>query len=148
MNSICKLCIIDPNSHSFNHISKYDSNSYMFYTKIIPVKDDEDEQALIDHYENYLEFINPDKWIWIINFNGFTFKHLLKFNLTIKLGHLIQKYQNLEKIIIINSNFIVTKLMSTLKPILGSTLFGKIEFLDEEQKNKFIKKNNLAYIHP
>ena len=143
MDSICKLCNFNPNIHSFNHILKYDSNSYMFYTKITEAKDDEDENALIAHYENYLEFINPDKWIWIINFNGFTFKHLMKVNLTIKLGHLIQKYQNLEKIIIINSNFIVTKLMLTLKPFLGSTLFGKIEFYDEEQKNKFIIKNNI-----
>lgn len=144
MESICKLCLIDPNSHSFNHISKYDSNSFMFYTKITEAKDDEDESALISHYENYLEFINPDKWIWIINFNGFTFKHLMKVNLTIKLGHLIQKYQNLEKIIIINSNFIVIKLMLTLKPFVGSTLFRKIEFYDEEQKNKFIKQNNIV----
>lgn len=144
MESICKLCNVNPFIHSFNHISKYDSNSYIFYTKITESKDDEDDEALISHYENYLEFINPDKWIWIINFNGFTFKHLMKVNLTIKLGHLIQKYQNLEKIIIINSNFIVSKLMLTLKPFLGSTLFGKIEFLNEEQKNKFVIKNNIV----
>jgi len=144
MESICKLCHNNPDFHSFNHISKYNSNSFMFYTKISEAKDDEDESALLSHYENYLEFINPDKWIWIINFNGFTFKHLMKVNLTIKLGHLIQKYENLEKIIIINSNFIVTKLMLTLKPFLGTTLFGKIEFYDEEQKNKFIIKNNIV----
>jgi hypothetical protein len=143
MELICKLCKTDPNIHSFNHISKYDSNSYIFYTKITEVKDDDDESALITHYENYLEFINPDKWIWIINFNGFTLKHLMKINLTIKIGHLIQKYQNLEKIIIFNSNYIVSKLMSSLKPFIGSTLFGKIEFYDEEQKNKFIIKNNI-----
>ena len=144
MDLICKLCNTNPNIHSFNHISKYDLNSYMFYTKITEAKDDEDENALIAHYENYLEFINPDKWIWIINFDGFTFKHLMKINLTIKLSHLIQKYQNLEKIIIINSNFIVTKLMLTLKPFLGSTLFGKIEFYDDDTKNKFIIKNNIV----
>ncbi len=143
MEHICKICDINPDSHSFNHISKYDSNSYIFYTKITEAKDDEDENALIAHYENYLEFVNPDKWIWIINFNGFTFKHLMKINLTIKLGHLIQKYQNLEKIIILNSNYIVSKLMSSLKPFLGSTLFGKIDFYNDEQKNKFIIKNNL-----
>jgi hypothetical protein len=67
----------------------------------------------------------------------------MKINLTIKLGHLIQKYTNLEKIIIINSNFIVTKLMLTLKPFLGSTLFGKIDFYNDAEKNKFIIKNNL-----
>lgn len=143
MELICKLCNTNPNIHSFNHISKFESNSYIFYTKITEAKDNEDESALIAHYENYLEFINPDKWIWVINFNGFTFKHLMKVNLTIKLGHLIQKYQNLEKIIIINSNYIVSKLMLTLKPFLGSTLFGKIEFLDEDKKNKFITKNNI-----
>lgn len=143
MELICKLCNTDPNIHSFNHISKYDSNSYIFYTKITEVKDDEDESALIAHYENYLEFINPDKWIWIINFNGFTFKHLMKINLTIKISHLIQKYQNLEKIIILNSNYIVSNLMKTLRPFLGSTLFSKIDFYNDEQKNKFIIKNNL-----
>jgi hypothetical protein len=143
MEHICKICKINPDFHSFNHISKYDSNSYIFYTKITDAKDDEDENALIAHYEKYLEFVNPDKWIWIINFNGFTFKHLMKINLTIKLGHLIQKYTNLEKIIIINSNFIVTKLMLTLKPFLGSTLFGKIDFYNDAEKNKFIIKNNL-----
>jgi hypothetical protein len=144
MEHICKLCEINPNFHSFNHISKYDSNSYIFYTKITEAKDDEDESALIAHYENYLGFINPDKWIWVINFDGFTIKHLIKFNLTIKLGHLIQKYQNLEKIIIFNSNYIVSKLMSSLKPFLGSTLFGKIDFYNDEQKSTFIKKNNFS----
>lgn len=144
MEHICKLCFNNPNTHSFNHISKYDSNSFMFYTKITEVKDDENEDALIAHYENYLEFINPDKWIWIINFNSFSLKHLMKINLTIKLGHLIQKYQNLEKIYIINSNYIVSKLMLTLKPFLGLTLFGKIEFLDEDKKNKFLIKNNIS----
>ena len=68
----------------------------------------------------------------------------MKVNLTIKLGHLIQKYTNLEKIIIFNSNYIVSKLMSTLKHFLGSTLFGKIDFYNDEQKNKFIIKNNIV----
>jgi len=143
MEYICKLCINNPDFHSFNHISKYNENSYMFYTKIIPVNDNEDENALIAHYEKYLEFVNPDKWIWIINFNGITLKHLLKINLTIKLGHLIQKYNNLEKIIIFNSNYIVAKLMETLKPFIGSGLFSKVDFFDEERKNQFIIKNNL-----
>jgi hypothetical protein len=143
MELICKLCLINPGIHSFNHISKYDSNSYIFYTKIIPVREDEDVDALIAHYENYLEFINPDKWIWIINFNGFTFTHLMKINLSIKLGHLIQKYHNLEKICILNSNFIVIKLMSALKPFIGSGLFEKIDFFDEDKKRDFIKTFNI-----
>jgi hypothetical protein len=143
MEYICKSCHINPDVHSFSHILKYDSNSYIFYTKITEASDDEDENTLLTHYDNYLKFINPDKWIWIINFNGFTIKHLMKINLTIKLGHLIQKYQNLEKIIIFNSNYIVSKLMFTLKPFLGATLFGKIDFYNDKQKNKFIKENNL-----
>jgi hypothetical protein len=147
MEHICKLCFNNQDFHSFNHISKYDLNSFIFYTKITTVNDNEDENALIAHYENYLEFINPDKWIWVVNFNGFTLKHLMKINLTIKLGHLIQKYTNLEKIIIFNSNFIVSKLITTLKPFLGLSLFEKIEFYDDDKKNKFIKENNLACIH-
>ena len=143
MENICKLCTINPDTHSFNHVSKYDNDAYIFYTKIIPVREDEDVDALIAHYENYLEFMNPDKWIWIINFNGITLRHLMKINLTIKLGHLIQKYNNLEKIIILNSNYIVIKLMNALKPFIGSGLFAKIEFLDEDKKNNFIKTYNL-----
>ena len=70
----------------------------------------------------------------------------MKINLTIRLGHLIQKYSNLEKIIIFNSNYIVTKLMETLKPLIGSTLFGKIDFYNEDKKKEFIIKNNLTNI--
>lgn len=142
MEQICKLCSIDPNYHSFNHILKYNENSYIFYTKITKVRDIDDNTLLI-HYEKYLEFINPDKWIWIINFNDFTLKHLVKVNLTIKLGNLIKKYSNLEKIIIFNSNYFVEKFMLILKPFLDLSLFGKIEFFDDNKKNKFIKDNNL-----
>jgi hypothetical protein len=149
MEEICNLCMINPDYHSFNHISKYDNNSYLFYTKITVAKDDEDDEdvdALLKHYENYLKFVNPDKWKWIINFNGFTLKHLLKINLTIKLGYLIQKYNNLERIIIFNSNYIVMNLMNTLKPFLGSNLFSKIDFYNEEEKNKFILDNKLKLL--
>jgi len=140
MEKICEHCNSNPDYHSFNHIYKYNSNSFMFYTKIIKAKDDEDIDALLNHYKNYLEFVNPDKWSWIINFDGFTIKHLLKINLTVQLGKLIQKYDNLEKIHIINSNKLVANLISTLRPLLGGGLFSKIEFLDKEQKEKIFKE--------
>ena len=33
--------------------------------------------------------------------------------------------------------------MGMLKPLIGSGLFSKVYFFDEERKNQFIKENNI-----
>ena len=145
MEHICKTCYENPGSHSFTILSNILSNIEsqnidIFYTKISNAKKYNDSDGIIDHYTNYLNFINPDSWIWIIDFEGFEMKHYLERKTTNRIANLIKSYGKLNQIIIINSNSFVKLLINITKPIL-SDLKHKLFIFSKNDKEKL--KNHL-----
>lgn len=138
MENICKYCYKNPRSHSFSLISNYDfdgNNGKLFYTKISDAELYDDTEGIINHYENYLNFINPQNWIWIIDFEDIELKHTLQINTTIKLSRLIKKYK-VNNVIVINENIFLYGLLKIAKPFIKDI---PLKIYSKNEKNKFIQ---------
>ena len=133
MEHICKTCHSDPGSHSFSLLCIYNDNNmkvHLFYTRIADSKRYNDKDGILKHYENYLNFINPISWTWIVDFDDFQLKHSLELSTTIGLSKLIKKFGKVNKIIIINQTKYLKFLLEVVKPLIGNlnekiTIFGK-----------------------
>jgi hypothetical protein len=144
MENICKYCYNNPKSHSFSLISDYVLNytngnnvnkGKLFYTKIANAELYDDTISIISHYENYLNFIKPDNWIWIIDFEDIELKHTLQINTTIKLAQLIKKYK-VNNVIVINENIFLYGLLKIAKPFIKDI---PLKIYSKNDKNKFIQ---------
>ena len=149
MEHICKTCYENPGSHSFTILSsikslELDKNIHIFYTKISTAKKYNDSDGILNHYTNYLNYINPDMWIWIVDFDGFEMKHYLEIKTTKRLANLIKSYGKLHQIVIINSNSFVKLLINITKPIL-SELKHKLFIFTKDDKEKL--KNHLCNLN-
>lgn len=141
MENICNSCKENPRSHSFTLLSDYiynGINGKLFYTKIANAELYNDTQGIIKHYENYLNFIKPENWIWIIDFDDIELKHSLQINTTIELSKLINKYK-VNKVIIINENKFFKYLLKIARPFIKHI---KMDIYSKNEKNKFIKYLN------
>ncbi len=144
MENICKYCYNNPKSHSFSLISDYiikenigngENKGKLFYTKIANAELYDDTISIISHYENYLNFIKPDNWIWIIDFEDIELKHTLQINTTIKLAQLIKKYK-VNNVIVINENIFLYGLLKIAKPFIKDI---PLKIYSKNDKNKFIQ---------
>ncbi len=137
MEHICKMCHDNPGSHSFTVLTTYNYNNnqiHLFYTKISDAKRYNDSDGIINHYTNYLNFINPELWTWIIDFEGFEMKHYLEIKTTKRLANLIKTYGRVSQILIINSNNFVKLLINITKPILSELKHKLIVFKKDDKK--------------
>lgn len=137
MENICNLCKQNPRSHSFTLLSDYvykGIDGKLFYTKIANAELYDDTDGIIKHYENYLNFIKPENWIWVIDFDSIELKHTLQFNTTIELSKLITKYK-VNKVIVINQNIFFHYLLKIAKSFIKHI---KIDIYSKNEKNKFI----------
>ena len=137
MENICDLCNKNPHSHSFTLLSDYafnQINGKLFYTKIADAELYYDTEGILRHYENYLNFIKPENWIWIIDFDSIELKHTLQLNTTIELSKLITKYR-VSKVIIINENIFFHYLFKIAKPFIKHI---KIDIYSKYEHYKFI----------
>jgi hypothetical protein len=141
MENICSFCYKNPRAHSFTLLSDYnnkDNNGKLFYTKIADAELYNSTNSIIKHYENYLNFIKPENWIWIVDFDNIQLKHILEVNTTIELSKLIKKY-NVSKVIIINENIFFHYLFKISKPFIKDI---KIEIYSKSQKKIFLNYLN------
>lgn len=156
MENICKDCYLDSKSHSFCLLTTYindNTNIDLFYTRISDAKKYNDSDGIINHYNNYLNFVNPVKWSWIVDFHNFEMKHFMEIKTTKRLAKLIKDYGKVDKIIIINPNSFLKFLLHITIPILGD--IGKnIIIFSKNHKNKLrdylkkieIKENIIEFI--
>lgn len=143
MNKICKICNKNIKAHSFSHLGVYDTNSYIFYSKISDAELYDDYPGVLSHFNNYLNIINPDKWIWIIDYNSFGIKHYFNFRVNIGLAKLIKKFGKIDKIIIINSNTFFYNTLNILKPLLGNDILNKTFVYNKDEFKLFLDKINI-----
>jgi hypothetical protein len=148
MEYICKDCFENSKSHSFNLLTKYNLNNHLFYTKIADAEKYNDSDGIINHYKNYLNYINPEKWTWIVDFDNFELKHYFEIKTTIRLANLIKEFGKIDKIIIINSNSFVKLLLKITSNIINNMceiiIFSKN---DKQELKKYLKNINIDDIY-
>ena len=136
MDQICEACAKEPGTHSFSYICRTkntDKYEYIFYTCIGDSKKYNDTQGILSHYRNCLETMNPDKWIWIFNCDGYSLKHYAEIGIAKKLAKLVKEFGRVEKIYMINAPPLLSTVMTLIKPILDEDTFGKIEKVNVEK---------------
>jgi hypothetical protein len=141
MENICKTCYNDPGSHSFSLICKTDDDEYIFYTKFANAKLYADTKGIVNHVHTYLSYINPDKWIWIVDCVGFEFKHSLEIQTALGLINIIKTYGKLQSMIITNSNMFFDTMFAIVKVVITDELKKKIfMFKKDEMRNLYINQ--------
>ena len=133
MDNICDICVKKPGSHSFTYLcktTKKDLYEYVFYTCIGDSKAYNDADNVVKHYENCLTVMNPDKWIWIFNCDGFEYKHYAEISTIVKLVGLINKIGKIEAIYIVNTCGLLDMLLKVIKPLLDLETFQRIKVID------------------
>lgn len=142
---LCSICTKEPYSHSFK-IMKSD-DVYIYYTNIANAKKYDDVDGIIEHYEAYLSKLPHDKgWVYIVDCNDLSARHLICFNVGIALCELINgKYNHsLMKIVILNPNMYIHMIYNMLWSFLTKELADKVIY-DYEFKplNHWIHYNYL-----
>ena len=135
MGWVCPVCAEAPGSHSLREIGM-EEGCVVFYTCPAEASKYNDRDGIMAHYENTLESrVGTDTpWIWVFDCKGFTLKHLIEVNIATGVASLINTRfeNNLNKIIILNSYWIVPIVLHIVKPFIGKSLRGKIKFSKED----------------
>jgi len=132
---ICNICNLEPGSHSLRKISEK-NNTTIYYACPAEASKYYDCSGIIHHYDNELQTITTEKWIWVMDCNGFDMKHLMQAQVGIGLGELISKKysENLEKIYVINPNWYIYSMTSIVWPFIGKKVRSRIVY----DTNKYI----------
>jgi hypothetical protein len=138
MSVVCKTCMDDFTSHSFNRIGYTLEGGHIFYTKISNASKYDDTEGIVNHCSNYLNTINPDKWSWIMDFDGFGLRHTLGINTGLRLSDLINKVGRLQYMIVINTNIFVEQMLSLTKLTLNKEYHDCIKIV--HSNDTFMKK--------
>lgn len=119
MGEICDVCKEDFTSHSFNLICNTLEGGHIFYTKISNSTKYHDTDGIVKHCTKYLEYVKPEKWSWIIDFDDFGLKHMLGINTGIQLSRLVNTFGGLHHLLCINTNGFVEQILKVVKITLN-----------------------------
>jgi len=138
MHHICQTCTEDFTSHSFNKVCSTLEGGDIFYTKISNASKYDDTDGILAHCTNYLNTINPEKWTWIMDFDGFGLRHTLGLNTGLRLSKLINSFGRLKYLIFINTNTFVDQMFNLIKLTLNKEYHGCIRII--HTNDAFIKQ--------
>lgn len=154
MKTICAQCNEDFTCHSFNFVGHTLEGGAIFYTKITNASNYDDTKGITEHCKNYLNYMNPVKWSWIIDFEGFSLKHTLGVNTGIQLAKLINTYGKLHQLIMINTNLFVDQMLTMIKFVLDKkyhqciqTIHSRVNLLHKFQEWLPINEQSLHSLH-
>ncbi len=134
MNTVCQTCREDFTSHSFNMVCNTVEGGNIFYTKISNASKYDDTEGIVNHCTNYLNTINPKKWTWIMDFEGFGFRHTFGINTGIRLSKLINNFGRIHYLIIINTNPLVEQMVKLIKLTLNKEYHDCIKIIHPNDK--------------
>lgn len=132
-NSFCDICKVEPGAHSFTYLfrtKRKDIYEYVFYTCVGDARRYGDADNVVKHYENCLNLMNPDSWIWIFNCDGFTMRHYTEFSTIKKLTKAVNDYGKVRDVYLVNSTGFMDLVFKIIKPILDNETFKKIKIID------------------
>lgn len=134
MQHICPVCTEDFTAHSFNLVCNTLEGGHVFYTKISNASRYDDTEGIVAHCTNYLKHLNPDKWSWVMDFEGFGIKHTLGINTGIRLSRLINSFGRLQYLFVININPFVEQMLKLIKLTLNKEYHHCIHIIHKNQK--------------
>lgn len=126
MENICKTCFNSPGSHSFSLICKTLDDEYIFYTKFANARLYDDTKGILAHIKTYLSYINPDKWIWIVDCVGFELKHSIEFKTAYGIMNIIKTFGKLKYMFITNSNMLFDGMFKIVSVVCSEELKKKL----------------------
>ena len=135
MSHICDICEKEPGAHSFTYLfrtKKPNIYEYLFYTCIGDSKKTNEQDKVIKHYDLTLRTMNPDKWIWVFNCDGFSLKHYAEINTIIKIAEIIRNFGRVEAIYIVNAPTLFNLVLPIIKPILDTETYCKFKITSPE----------------
>ena len=138
MEHICIKCHNNSQSHSFSLLCNFNYNNkvnHLFYTKPSNAILYNDTEGVLLHYENYLNYINPESWYWVVDFDKFEFKHSLEISTVIGLSKLIARFGKVNGIIIINQSKYFKYLLQIARPFIKN-IYTKLIMFDKTDKEK------------
>jgi hypothetical protein len=148
MKELCLSCNENFTTHSFNYLCDTLEVGQLFYTKISNASKYDDTEGIVKHCANYLNYKNPVKWSWIIDFDEFGLKHSLGLNTGIQLSKLINRFGRLHQLIVINSNTFVDQMLKMIKLTLQKEYHNSIRiihkndvFLQEIESWRYLDEN-------
>lgn len=143
MPYICPICKLDPSSHSFTKLQEEKDIIY-YYTCPANARLYYDVESIRKHYDGMLGECSK-KYIWILDGKDFGLTHALQINVALEIINLITKkyYDNLNKIMIINSGTFVSMIYHSIMPFLDEEIKKKITFQHKyKTANELILENN------
>ena len=132
-NSFCEVCKKEPGAHSFTYYcrtKKKDIYEYVFYTCVGDARRYGDADNVVKHYQNCLNMMNPDSWIWIFNCDGFTMRHYTELSTIKKLTKAVNEYGKVRDVYLVNSSGFMDLVFKIIKPMLDNETFKKIKIVD------------------
>ncbi len=145
----CITCHNLPSAHSFEVICnvprKDNLKEVIFYTKVANAIKYDDSEGIINHYENLLNLVNPDQWIWIFDCDQFGLKHSIEIKTAKKIASFISRFGRVKKILVINSNTFINVVYSALNGFLDNQITRNIIMIKSDEKTKYM--NELLKLH-
>ena len=132
MTFICKICELEPNSHSFKKIREEDNIS-VFYTCPAKATKHNDHDGIISHYKGIMDEHGDKPWIWIFDSIDFTIKHAMEIKIATSLAKLINDNysKNLKKLVILNPTWHIRATLKIVSPFLSDHVKNLIK-IDEK----------------
>ena len=123
---MCIICCKDPNAHSFYKLATQ-QEIQIYYSCPAQATHYNDVKGITHHIREILVEKGDAKWIYVFDGKDFGWKHMIELNVAKGvLDILIEQYDTLQEIQIINASSYVEVLMNMLKPILPTTIIEKI----------------------
>ncbi len=164
----CPACRLDNRAHSFeffcstgrkfvqvveNEIDPEDINYQMnpeavFYTRVADAKLYYDTDGILAHYENLLNRVNPVRWVWIFDCNGFELKHSLELKTAIGIAKLISRFGRVSRILVINSNYFINFVIRSVKIFLDKEISDNTILIKSDEKIKYLHELILLKLNP
>ena len=145
----CMICHQTPSAHSFEMVCRVprtdNLQEVIFYTKVANAIKYDDTKGILNHYENLLRFVNPDKWIWIFDCDQFGLKHSLEMKTAKNIASLISRFGKVKKIIVINSNTFINVVYKAIKVFLDDEITKNTIMIKSDEKTKYM--NELLKLH-
>jgi hypothetical protein len=98
---------------------------------------------------NYLKYVDPEKWIWIIDCNGFEWKHACEVKTAIGIGTIVNDFGRIKNIIFINSNYLLEQMIRMIRSCLSDIYYDTIIIIKKENMlmlfQSELNKLNIGY---
>jgi hypothetical protein len=119
----CPVCIMEPLSHSFTLYQNIEHIN-IYYSRPSSIAD-RNTEGMMNHIHGMLSENADMKWVWVVDFTGFSLKDMLYVGMYIKLVQMIcddTQGTYLRKIVIINHNFFTNSLLKIMYPFVSKRM--------------------------